>query len=114
MHHDRVSINNVAPGFLPRVGRAAERHAMLCSVCNMYTRTVSSLTEFPPVRSAAMVHWKRDLDLYTIGRPLERNAGFWLNYMKGLKGETAIRCGPVHVRPRRVSNDSQLFGVTER
>ncbi|XP_037094556.1 uncharacterized protein LOC119114573 isoform X2 [Pollicipes pollicipes] len=34
-----------------------------------------------------MVHWKRDLDLYTIGRPLERNAGFWLNYMKGLKGE---------------------------
>ncbi|XP_043202193.1 uncharacterized protein LOC122370565 isoform X2 [Amphibalanus amphitrite] len=34
-----------------------------------------------------MVHWKRDLDLYTIGRPLERNAGFWLDYMKGLKGE---------------------------
>jgi len=34
-----------------------------------------------------MVHWKRDLDLYTIGRPLERNAGFWLNYMKGLKGD---------------------------
>ncbi|KAF0305466.1 hypothetical protein FJT64_022902 [Amphibalanus amphitrite] len=35
-----------------------------------------------------MVHWKRDLDLYTIGRPLERNAGFWLNYMKGLKAES--------------------------
>lgn len=34
-----------------------------------------------------MVHWKRDLDLYTIGRPLERNAGFWLDYMKGLKVE---------------------------
>jgi len=34
-----------------------------------------------------MVHWKRDLDLYTIGRPLERNAGFWLDYMKGLKAE---------------------------
>ncbi|XP_037094555.1 uncharacterized protein LOC119114573 isoform X1 [Pollicipes pollicipes] len=46
-----------------------------------------------------MVHWKRDLDLYTIGRPLERNAGFWLNYMKGLKGDhgdtTPTRSEPV-------------------
>ncbi|XP_043202096.1 uncharacterized protein LOC122370508 isoform X3 [Amphibalanus amphitrite] len=41
-----------------------------------------------------MVHWKRDLDLYTIGRPLERNAGFWLNYMKGLKGDHDSRPVP--------------------
>lgn len=54
-----------------------------------------------------MVHWKRDLDLYTIGRPLERNAGFWLDYMKGLKGEhdsLAPRripsVPPLSVRPR--------------
>ncbi|XP_037094557.1 uncharacterized protein LOC119114573 isoform X3 [Pollicipes pollicipes] len=40
-----------------------------------------------------MVHWKRDLDLYTIGRPLERNAGFWLNYMKGLKVESRAQRG---------------------
>ncbi|XP_037084089.1 uncharacterized protein LOC119109172 [Pollicipes pollicipes] len=50
-----------------------------------------------------MVHWKRDLDLYTIGRPLERNAGFWLDYMKGLKGDhgdLGPRRLPVVPRPR--------------
>jgi len=55
-----------------------------------------------------MVHWKRDLDLYTIGRPLERNAGFWLNYMKGLKAESRalrgvsppISSDSIHVAPR--------------
>jgi len=47
-----------------------------------------------------MVHWKRDLDLYTIGRPLERNAGFWLNYMKGLKAEARALRG---VSPPRSS-----------
>jgi len=40
-----------------------------------------------------MVLWKRDLDLYTIGRPLERNANFWLNYMKGLKAESRAHRG---------------------